>query len=135
MGRPCVGRALLPSTLTMRKKLNPENTSLTGIRVLVGRAKHQSGSLSAELCQRGAEVFEIPFIEIRTPNSFTHHAETLKSHNAYDWLILTSANGVDAMCDRMKKTREGHDFSFKPALSEQSEPKGAVKGAKSKSAL
>jgi uroporphyrinogen-III synthase len=119
----------------MRKKLNPENTSLTGIRVLVGRAKHQAGALSAELCQRGAEVLEIPFIEIRKPKSFKPLDAALKSLNTYDWLILTSANGVEAMWDRMKKTREGHDFSFKPALSEQSEPKGAVKGSKSKSAL
>jgi uroporphyrinogen-III synthase len=119
----------------MTKKLNPENAPLSGIRVLVGRAKHQAGALSAELRQRGAEVLEIPFIEIRKPKSFKPLDAALKNLSTYDWLILTSANGVEAMWDRMKKTREGHDLSFKPALSEQSEPKGAVKRSKSKPAL
>jgi len=102
----------------MTKKLNPENTSLSGIRVLVGRAKHQAGALSAELRKRGAEVLEIPFIEIRKPKSFKPLDAALKSLNTYDWLILTSVNGVEAMWDRMQKLsgrilelREGHDFS------------------------
>jgi uroporphyrinogen-III synthase len=118
----------------MRKKRNLQNKSLNGIRVLVGRARHQAGALSAELRKRGAEVLEIPFIEIRKPKSFKPLDAALKSLETYDWLILTSANGVEAMWDRMKKTREGHDFSFKPAQSEQSEPKGAVKRPNSKPA-
>jgi uroporphyrinogen-III synthase len=121
-----------PSTLTitMTKKLNPESTSLSGIRVLVGRAKHQAGALSAELRKHGAEVLEIPFIEIRKPKSFKPLDAALKSLNTYDWLILTSVNGVEAMWDRMQKLsgrilelREGHDFS------------PAVKRSKSRSAL
>jgi uroporphyrinogen-III synthase len=107
----------------MTKKLNPENTSLSGIRVLVGRAKHQAGALSAELRKRGAEVLEIPFIEIRKPKSFKPLDAALKGLETYDWLILTSVNGVEAMWDRMEKTREGHDFS------------PAVKRSKSKPAL
>ena len=110
----------------MRKNRNAENTSLSGIRVLVGRARHQAGALSAELRNRGAEVLEIPFIEIRKPKSFRPLDAALKSLRTYDWLILTSVNGVEAMWDRLKKKGEGHDFRFKPALSEQSEPKGAL---------
>jgi uroporphyrinogen-III synthase len=107
----------------MRKKRNLPNRSLNGIRVLVGRAKHQAGALSAELRKRGAEVLEIPFIEICKPKSFKPLDAALKNLSTYDWLVLTSANGVEAMWDRMKKTREGHDFS------------PAVKGSKSKSVL
>ena len=90
---------------------------LTGVRVLVGRAKHQAGALSAELRKRGAEVLEIPFIEIRKPKSFKPLDATLKRLGTYDWLILTSVNGVEAMWDRMHKLpcmpelRKGHDFS------------------------
>jgi uroporphyrinogen-III synthase len=94
----------------MRKKPNPPNKSLNGIRVLVGRAKHQAGALSAELRKRGAEVLEVPFIEIRKPRSFKPLDTALKNLNTYDWLILTSVNGVEAMWDRMKKTGEGRDF-------------------------
>jgi len=96
----------------MSKK--PKSTGglpLAGIRVLVGRAKHQAGALSAELRQRGAEVIEIPFIEIREPKSFRPLDAVLKSLSRYDWLILTSVNGVEAMWARMNKQREGHGFS------------------------
>ncbi len=52
---------------------------LTGVRVLVGRARHQAGALSAELRKRGAEVIEIPFIEIRKPKSFKPLDAALKN--------------------------------------------------------
>jgi uroporphyrinogen-III synthase len=84
---------------------------LRGIRVLVGRARHQAGALSSELRQRGAEVIEIPFIEIRKPKSFQPLDAALKTLGTYNWLILTSVNGVEAMWDRMERIREGHDFS------------------------
>jgi uroporphyrinogen-III synthase len=44
-----------------------ENHPLAGTRILVGRASHQAGSLSASLRGLGASVIEIPFIEIRKP--------------------------------------------------------------------
>jgi uroporphyrinogen-III synthase len=74
---------------------------LTGVRVLVGRARHQAGALSKELRQLGAQVLEIPFIEIRRPRSFRPLDAALKNLANYDWLILTSVNGVDAMWSRM----------------------------------
>jgi uroporphyrinogen-III synthase len=73
--------------------------------VLVGRARHQAGALSRELRERGATVLEIPFIEIRKPRSFKPLDAALKNLDRYDWLILTSANGVEAMWDRLVKLR------------------------------
>ena len=78
---------------------------LSGIRVLVGRARHQAGALSAELRKRGADVIEIPFIEIRKPRSFYPLDVALKSLSTYDWLIFTSVNGVEAMWERMNELR------------------------------
>jgi uroporphyrinogen-III synthase len=113
------GGHFCPPTLTMSKKSRPTTKPLTGIRVLVGRTKHQAGALSAELLHHGAEVIEIPFIEIRKPKSFKPLDSALKNLASYDWLILTSVNGVEAMWDRMKKLqltglkkkRQGNDFS------------------------
>lgn len=82
-----------------------ENHPLAGTRILVGRARHQAGSLSASLRSLGASVIEIPFIEIRKPQSFAAMDESLKRLKTYDWLILTSANGVEAMWDRLRKLR------------------------------
>jgi len=77
--------------------------SLAGARVLVGRAKHQAGALSNELRKLGVTVIEIPFIEIRKPRSFKPLDAALKNLADYDWLILTSANGVEALWDRRAK--------------------------------
>src|SRR6266513_2224034 len=76
---------------------------LAGMRVLVGRARHQASSLSAGLRELGVEVIEIPFIEIRPPNSYKPLDAALNDITSYDWLILTSVNGVDALAARMKK--------------------------------
>jgi uroporphyrinogen-III synthase len=78
---------------------------LSGLRVLVGRARHQASALSSGLKTLGAEVIEIPFIEIRKPQSYKPLDAALKKLNQYDWLILTSVNGVDALADRTKKLR------------------------------
>jgi len=78
---------------------------LTGVRVLVGRARHQASALSGELRKRGATVIEIPFIEIRKPRSFKPLDSALRNLDGYDWLILTSVNGVDAMWERLAKLR------------------------------
>jgi len=82
-----------------------ENHPLRGTRILVGRARHQAGSLSSSLRGLGARVMDIPFIEIRKPKSFASMDQALKNLAAYDWLILTSANGVKAMWDRLRKLR------------------------------
>ncbi len=81
------------------------NKPLSGIRVLVGRARHQAGALSTELRKRGADVIEIPFIEIHKPKSFQPLDTALKNLGTYDWLILTSVNGVEAMWERLAKLR------------------------------
>lgn len=82
----------------------PGNTAkgpLKDTRILVGRARHQAGALSSELRKLGAQVLEIPFIEIRKPRSFRPLDTALKNLDSYDWLILTSVNGVEAMWERI----------------------------------
>jgi uroporphyrinogen-III synthase len=82
---------------------------LDGIRVLIGRARHQAGALSGELRKLGATVLEIPFIEIRKPRSLKPLDSALQNLENYDWLILTSVNGVEAMWERLE--RAGHEFT------------------------
>jgi len=80
---------------------------LSGVRVLVGRARHQAGALSCELRKLGAEVIEIPFIEIRRPRSYKPLDSALKNILNYDWLILTSVNGVEALFSRWARLHKG----------------------------
>jgi uroporphyrinogen-III synthase len=81
------------------------NRPLAGTRILVGRARHQASGLSSGLRSLGATVIEIPFIEIRKPQSYHPLDDALRNIQLYDWLILTSANGVEAMWKRAGKLR------------------------------
>ncbi|MGA8490261.1 MAG: uroporphyrinogen-III synthase [Terriglobales bacterium] len=76
---------------------------LTGLRIVVGRARHQASALSSCLRELGAEVAEIPFIEIRKPRSYKLLDSALRNLQQYDWLILTSVNGVEALWERLHK--------------------------------
>jgi uroporphyrinogen-III synthase len=78
---------------------------LAGLRIVVGRARHQASALSSGLRELGAEVIEIPFIEIRKPRSYKPLDTALKNLHDYDWLILTSVNGVEALWKRVQKLR------------------------------
>ncbi len=82
-----------------------QESPITGIRILIGRARHQASGLSAGLKKFGADVIEIPFIEIRKPRSYKPLDTALKTIAEYDWLILTSVNGVEAVSLRLKHLR------------------------------
>lgn len=88
-----------------RSRHLPLKKPLAGQRILVGRARHQAGALSSTLRKLGAEILEIPFIEIRRPRSFRPLDTALKNARDYDWLILTSVNGVEAMWERAERLR------------------------------
>lgn len=89
----------------MRDRSRGQSKPLAGVRILVGRARHQASSLSAALKKLGAEVSEIPFIEIRPPRSHKSFDAALRRIAEYDWLILTSVNGAEALQARMKRAR------------------------------
>jgi uroporphyrinogen-III synthase len=76
---------------------------LAGRRVLVGRPRHQASALSDALRLVGAEVIEIPFIEIQPPSSWRPLDQAIARLLDYDWLILTSVNGVQALFARLHK--------------------------------
>jgi len=81
------------------------NLPLKGQRILIGRARHQASALSEQVKALGAQVLEIPFIEIRKPRSYRPLDEALINIQNYDWLILTSVNGVEAVWERIKHLR------------------------------
>lgn len=79
--------------------------ALSGCRILVSRAREQAGGLSSQLRGLGAQVIEIPFIQIRQPSSYQPLDSALQNLESYQWLILTSVNGVDALFERMAKKK------------------------------
>jgi uroporphyrinogen-III synthase len=87
----------------------PHKLPLAPLRILVGRARHQADALSSGLRELGATVIELPFIEIRKPRSYKPLDSAIQNLGNYDWLILTSVNGVEAFWDRLKKVRRSKE--------------------------
>lgn len=70
---------------------------MNGKRIVVTRAPHQAGELSKLLRAHGADVLLYPCIEIVPPED-TGELDTALRHAAdFDWLVLTSANTVEAL--------------------------------------
>jgi uroporphyrinogen-III synthase len=75
---------------------------LAGKRVLVTRAEKQAEGLSNALRAFGADVIEAPVIEVHPPDSYEALDRVLEDPIQYDWLVLTSVNGVDALFARLE---------------------------------
>ena len=78
-----------------------ERRPLFGRRVLVTRTREQAGVLVARLAEAGAEVIECPAIRLADPPSFAPLDEALARVAGYDWIVLTSANGVERLIARL----------------------------------
>ena len=77
---------------------------LFGKRIVVTRAKGQAETLSAKLHELGADVVELPTIEIRPASDYAPLDRALASLACYDWLIFTSANGVRFFLERLDRS-------------------------------
>ncbi len=77
--------------------------SLAGKKILITRAREQSGDFAAELQKRRAEVIEFPTIEIVPPLHWGEVDRAIDQLKSYDWVIFTSVNGVNFFWQRLKK--------------------------------
>jgi uroporphyrinogen III methyltransferase / synthase len=77
---------------------------LAGLTVLVPRARDQASDFSALLRARGAEPLEVPTIEIRPVASTADLDQAVEDLAAgrFDWVVLTSVNGVAALRARFE---------------------------------
>lgn len=85
----------------------PAKRPLHGKRILITRARHQAQVLAAALEDNGAEVIAIPAIAIVPPESYEPLDAALTNIRAYQWLVLTSVNGVEALVARMERVARG----------------------------
>ena len=74
---------------------------LFGKRVLVTRAPHQAGPLVRLLSDRGAMPVEMPVMAIEEVSDTAEVDKALRNLDSYDWVLLTSANGVEAFFRRL----------------------------------
>jgi uroporphyrinogen III methyltransferase/synthase len=77
---------------------------LHGLRVLVPRTRQQASGLSVRLRSLGAEPVEAPTIAIeptRDPDGLRRRIIKI-SEGAFDWMALTSVNGVAAVWEQLR---------------------------------
>jgi len=80
-----------------------EGRELFGKRLVVTRAREQAGQLTEMLESKGAEVIELPFIEVKTEFDSKRLGEILAGIAVYEWIIFTSVNGVKAFFELFYK--------------------------------
>jgi uroporphyrinogen III methyltransferase/synthase len=69
--------------------------------ILVTRSAAQSNEFTDLLEAQGAIVIEMPTLEIGPPSSWVALDGAIEQLPQFHWLILTSANGVEAFFDRL----------------------------------
>jgi uroporphyrinogen III methyltransferase / synthase len=79
----------------------PPLLPLTGKTIVVTRAAGQSSQFSHLLQQQGATVIEVPALEIGQPSSWEELDGAIAQISQFNWLILTSTNGVDYFFKRL----------------------------------
>src|SRR5271156_3903870 len=82
---------------------------LAGVRIVVTRARGSAAKFTRLLRAMGAEVIEFPTIELAPPDSYDALDAALGRLDSFDWIIFTSANGVDAVVNRMRS--RGMEFN------------------------
>jgi uroporphyrinogen III methyltransferase/synthase len=78
---------------------------LSGVKIVVTRARDQATKLADELEALGAEIIEFPCIEIHST------VEPLQlDPTEFDWIIFTSANAVWCLYEKMEMAGQAFDF-------------------------
>ncbi len=74
--------------------LREDGEPLSGLRVMVTRAREQAGDFVRALEEAGAVVVELPVITIE-PVPIGYGGRLLRNLDRYEWVIFTSVNGVE----------------------------------------
>lgn len=106
IGAPAI--TIIGQVVSMRDTIGWfEKRPLFGRRVIVTRTRQQASALSARLAACGADVIETPTIEIaRVADPLRVKTALTDIRNGrFDWLIFTSANGVQEALAAMRQER------------------------------
>jgi uroporphyrinogen-III synthase len=75
--------------------------ALTGRRIVVTRAREQAGELVRALEAHGAAAVLAPVIRIEPLGNLAPLRAALTGLSAYRWVVFTSQNAVQIVCDRL----------------------------------
>ncbi len=78
-----------------------ESYPLAGETILITRAASSGSSFRTMLEEKGATVLEMAALEIKPPSTWQPLDNAINHLEEFDWLILTSANGVEYFFSRL----------------------------------
>jgi uroporphyrinogen III methyltransferase / synthase len=120
---------IIGDVVGLRPKLDWfEHLPLFGERVIITRAKAQSAELWQKLHQLGADVIELPVIELAPLADYSALDAAIAKLETYDWVVFTSANTVDyflqrlRVCNRDWRAVRGRICAIGPATAKALEP-------------
>ena len=98
-----VDNALHPKTMPTTQPSSTPSTQLplSNHTILVTRATGQSSQFTELLTASGANVIEMPTLEICPPSSWEGLDNAIANLSNFHWLILTSTNGIDYFFERL----------------------------------
>lgn len=82
---------------------------LLGKTILVTRARTQSEDITTQLEALGASVIHFPTIEIVPPDSWAALDASIARIRDYDWIVFTSANGVNFFFSRLAELQQDNE--------------------------
>ncbi|MHB8384071.1 MAG: uroporphyrinogen-III C-methyltransferase [Candidatus Binataceae bacterium] len=85
-----------------------EKMPLFGRRIVVTRSRANGSAFARELRALGADAIEFPTIATAPPSSFSALDRAIGKLDKFDWIIFTSAAGVEGFVARMRAL--GHDL-------------------------
>ena len=93
---------IVGDVVALKNKLDwYERLPLFGKKIVITRMRDKAGVLREKLNELGAEVLEFPTIEIGALSDYSEMDDAIANVSDFDWLIFTSAYGVEAFFDRL----------------------------------
>ena len=93
---------VIGQVVQLRDQLNWfESRPLFGRRIVVTRARTQASRMTSQLESLGADVLEMPAIQIVPPDDLQPLRDAIGEVAGFDWIVFTSANGVAAFFDAL----------------------------------
>jgi uroporphyrinogen III methyltransferase/synthase len=85
-----------------------ESLPLFGKRVLITRPRQQAAGMARMVVERGGEPVLLPVVDVAPPEDWSAVDAAIARLDQMQWLVFTSANGVEAFLGRILKS--GHDL-------------------------
>ncbi len=93
-----------PMSLNSSSQVSPtvsQTLPLSGKTVLITRSVGQSSQFTQMIIAAGANAIEMPALEICPPSSWEALDNAIVNISEFDWLILTSSNGINYFFERL----------------------------------